>query len=50
MVGVALDLNEIDEALKQLKSNLQRAQEQMAGYSNKKRRDVHFQVGEWVFF
>ncbi|KAI5402630.1 hypothetical protein KIW84_050288 [Lathyrus oleraceus] len=49
VVAVALELSERDEALTQLKSHLQRAQEQMASYANKKRRDVRFQVGEWVF-
>ncbi|KAI5426518.1 hypothetical protein KIW84_032089 [Lathyrus oleraceus] len=50
VVAVALELNERDEALTQLKSHLQRAQEQMASYADKKRRDVRFQVGEWVLF
>ncbi|KAI5437571.1 hypothetical protein KIW84_023620 [Lathyrus oleraceus] len=49
VAAVALELSERDEALTQLKSHLQRAQEQMASYANKKRRDVRFQVGEWVF-
>ena len=49
VAAVALELSERDEALKQLTSYLQRAQEQMASYANKKRRDVRFQVGEWVF-
>ncbi|MCI01206.1 hypothetical protein A2U01_0022231, partial [Trifolium medium] len=38
-----------DEALSQLKLHLLRAQEQMAIYANKKRRDLSFEEGEWVF-
>lgn len=49
VAAVALELSERDEALKQLKIHLQRAQEQMTIYANKKRRDVSFIVGEWVF-
>ncbi|MCH82781.1 hypothetical protein A2U01_0003593 [Trifolium medium] len=47
--AVALELKDRDEALSQLKAHLQRAQEQMASYANKKRRDLSFTVGEWVF-
>jgi len=46
---VALELSERDEALKQLKLHLMKAQEQMSRYANKKRRDLCFEVGEWVF-
>jgi hypothetical protein len=42
-------LQDRDEALSQLKKHLLKAQEQMAVYANKKRRDLSFQVGEWVF-
>lgn len=49
VAAVALELSERDEALKQLKTHLQKAQEQMTVYANKKRRDVRFTVGEWVF-
>jgi hypothetical protein len=47
--AVALELSERDEALAQLKLHLQRAQEQMSAYANKKRRNICFAVGEWVF-
>ncbi|XP_045802277.1 uncharacterized protein LOC123895844 [Trifolium pratense] len=46
---VALELNERDEALNQLKLHLQKAQEQMLSYANKKIRDLCFDIGEWVF-
>ncbi|MCH94947.1 hypothetical protein A2U01_0015918 [Trifolium medium] len=46
---VALELGERDEALNQLKLHLQKAQEQMVAYANKKRRDLCFDIGEWVF-
>ncbi|GAU40665.1 hypothetical protein TSUD_83440 [Trifolium subterraneum] len=46
---VALELKDRDEALSQLKAHLQKAQEQMAAYANKKIRDLQFSVGEWVF-
>lgn len=49
VAAVALELKERDEALLQLKKHLLRAQEQMASYANKKRRDLSFEVGEWVF-
>ncbi|CAJ2656973.1 unnamed protein product [Trifolium pratense] len=49
VAAVALELSERDEAISQLKLHLIRAQEQMAIYANKKRRDVSFAVGEWVF-
>jgi hypothetical protein len=47
--AVALELADRDEALKQLKEHLLRAQEQMARYANQKRKDLCFEVGEWVF-
>ncbi|KAI5442459.1 hypothetical protein KIW84_011505 [Lathyrus oleraceus] len=47
--AVATNLVERDEALRQLKHNLLRAQQQMKKYADKKRRDVSFEVGEWVF-
>jgi len=49
VAAVALELSERDEALKQLKAHIQRAQEQMTIYANKKRRDVSLVIGEWVF-
>lgn len=49
VAAVALELSERDEALRQLRGHLQKAQEQMAIYANKKRRDLSFAVGEWVF-
>ncbi|MCI19418.1 hypothetical protein A2U01_0040574, partial [Trifolium medium] len=45
----ALELSERDEALNQLKLHLKKAQEQMVVYANKKRRDLSFAIGEWVF-
>lgn len=49
VAAVAMELSERDEALNQLKLHLSRAQDQMASYVNKKRRDLSFVVGEWVF-
>ncbi|GAU17006.1 hypothetical protein TSUD_37640 [Trifolium subterraneum] len=49
VAAVALELEDRDEALRQLKLHLQKAQEQMTTYANKKRRDLCFTVGEWVF-
>ncbi|PNY16937.1 retrotransposon-related protein [Trifolium pratense] len=49
VAAVAVELTDRDEALKQLKDHLLRAQDQMARYANKKRRDLCFEVGEWVF-
>ncbi|KAJ9543643.1 hypothetical protein OSB04_023350 [Centaurea solstitialis] len=46
---VAADLVDRDEALVQLKHHLVRAQQQMKKYADKKRKNVEFQVGEWVF-
>lgn len=50
MVIVTLELSERDETLNQLKAHLARAQAQMKKYTDKKRRDVQFEAGEWVFF
>ncbi|MCI15906.1 hypothetical protein A2U01_0037046, partial [Trifolium medium] len=49
VAAVALELKERDEALDQLKMHLLKAQQQMSAYANKKRRDLKFEVGEWVF-
>jgi hypothetical protein len=49
VAAVALELHERDEALKQLKAHLLKAQQQMKKYADKKRRDIKFTVGEWVF-
>ncbi|KAI5443499.1 hypothetical protein KIW84_012224 [Lathyrus oleraceus] len=46
---VALELSERDEALKHLKAHLLRAQQQTKKYADSKRRDLKFEVGEWVF-
>jgi len=48
VAAVAQELRDRDEALCQLKYNLQRAQEQMKYYTDKKRRDLQFTVGEWA--
>ncbi|MCI19883.1 hypothetical protein A2U01_0041043, partial [Trifolium medium] len=44
-----MELSERDEALTQLKAHLLRAQQQMKKYADKKRREVHFEVHDWVF-
>lgn len=49
VAAVALELKDRDEALNQLKLHLLKAQQQMQSYANKKRRDLKFEVGEWVF-
>lgn len=49
VAAVAMELCERDEALNQLKAHLLRAQQQMKKYADKKRREVQFAVGEWVF-
>ena len=43
------ELLDRDEALCQLKHHLSHAQELMRKYANQKRRDMSFEVGEWVF-
>ncbi|MCI28800.1 hypothetical protein A2U01_0050002, partial [Trifolium medium] len=47
--AVAQELRDRDEALRQLKFNLQNAQEQVKLQADKKRKEVKFDVGEWVF-
>jgi hypothetical protein len=47
--AVAAELVDRDEALRQLKHHLLRPQQEMKKYADKKRRDVSFEVGEWVF-
>ncbi|PNX92555.1 retrotransposon-related protein, partial [Trifolium pratense] len=49
VAAVALELSERDEALNQLKAHLLRAQQQMKKYADKKRREVKFNIGDWVF-
>lgn len=49
VAAVARDLQEGGEALKQLKYNLTKAQEQMKSYAEKGRKMQVFEVGEWVF-
>jgi hypothetical protein len=49
VAAVALELQDRDEALNQMKMHLLKAQQQMQAYANKKRRDLKFEVGEWVF-
>src|ERR1044072_6798517 len=49
VAAVALELQERDEALNKLKRHLLKDQHQMQSYANKKRRDLKFEVGEWVF-
>ena len=46
--AVAAELVDRDEALRQLKHHLLRAQQQMKKYADRKRRDLTFEVGEWV--
>ena len=47
--AVQKDLVERDEALRQLKSHLLRAQERMRNQANKHRKERHFVVGDFVF-
>ncbi|MCI23079.1 hypothetical protein A2U01_0044257 [Trifolium medium] len=47
--AVAHELRDRDEALRQLKFNLQNVQEQMKVQADKKRKEVQFEVGDWVF-
>ena len=42
-------LQERDAILDTLKSHLLRAQEKMKATSNKRRRDVQYDIGDWVF-
>lgn len=46
---VAQELRDRDEALRQLKTNLLKAQEHMKYQADKRRKDVQFEVGDWVF-
>lgn len=47
--AVRLELQDRDEALRQLKYHLTKAQAQMKIQADKKRVDRMFDVGEWVF-
>ncbi|CAJ2635756.1 unnamed protein product [Trifolium pratense] len=47
--AVQKELEDRDEALRQLREQLQKAQDRMAQLANKKRCDRKFEVGEWVF-
>ncbi|MCH86314.1 hypothetical protein A2U01_0007169, partial [Trifolium medium] len=47
--AVQRDLVDRDEALRQLKTQLVKAQEKMKSQADKKRLDRSFMVGEWVF-
>jgi len=49
VAAVQRELMERDEALKQLKEHLQRAQGRMKALADLKRQEKHFEVGEWVF-
>lgn len=46
---MAQELQSRDEALKQLKYHLTRAQEHMVKFANRERRPSLIKVGEWVF-
>jgi hypothetical protein len=47
--AVQKELEERDEAIRQLKNHLMRAQDRMKHFADKKRSDRSFQIGEWVF-
>lgn len=47
--AVANDLMDRDEILNQLTYHLQQVQNRMSHSSNKHRRDVSFNVGDWVY-
>jgi hypothetical protein len=47
--AVQKELNDRDEALRQLKAQLLRAQGKMKQQADKKRCDKSFEIGEWVF-
>jgi hypothetical protein len=49
VAAVAQERRDRDGAFRQLKYKLQMAHEQMKHYTNKKRKDIQFAVGEWVF-
>lgn len=42
-------LRDRDEMLVVLKANLQKAQQQMVRLANMKRREVEFEVNDWVY-
>lgn len=42
-------LRDRDEMLVVLKANLQKAQQQMVQLANMKRREVEFEVNDWVY-
>ncbi|KAI5420540.1 hypothetical protein KIW84_044368 [Lathyrus oleraceus] len=47
--AVAQELRDKDEALRQLKTNLLKSQEHMKYQADKRRKEVKFEVGNWVF-
>jgi hypothetical protein len=47
--AVQKELLDRDEAIKQLKAHLLRAQDRMKHFADKKRCDKSFAIGEWVF-
>ncbi|XP_052728408.1 transposon Tf2-1 polyprotein isoform X1 [Vigna angularis] len=47
--AVSQELLTRDEALRQLKFHLEKAQEQMIRQANKKRKPTNFEVGDWVY-
>ncbi|MCH81864.1 hypothetical protein A2U01_0002657 [Trifolium medium] len=47
--AVQKELEDRDEALRQLRAQLQRAQDRMTQLANRKRCDRNFEIGEWVF-
>ncbi|WVY89838.1 hypothetical protein V8G54_035352 [Vigna mungo] len=47
--AVSQELQNRDEALKQLRFHLERAQDVMVRQANKKRKPMTFEVGDWVF-
>ncbi|MCI19937.1 Ty3/gypsy retrotransposon protein, partial [Trifolium medium] len=49
VAAVQRELEERDEALKQLKNHLLRAQDRMKHYADGKRAEGSFKVGEWVY-
>lgn len=49
MAAVEQELRDRDDMLRQLKFNLQRAQQRMVKHANVRRRDVLFQVGDMVY-
>lgn len=49
VAAVAQDLNDRDELIHQSKYNLNRAQQYMVKHANSRRREVSFQVDDWVY-